>query len=532
MKTINFLVAVVLIALFMATLPLAVAEDAGKMLNIALGKEPDDLNPIAGTGHGEFYDVIKVYSGLLKSDDKLQAAPDIAESWDISPDGRTYTFHLREGIKWHDGTAFTADDILFTYELLRSGEWTSVFPASSEYEAIKDISILDPHTVTFTLNDPIVAFIERFSLPILPRHILEGQDLLKTDFWQEPIGTGPYKFVSWNKGEDLTFQSNPDFYGEAPRIGTLKYVFVPDESARINLLKSGEVDAIKIDLRSTESLKGANGVTVNSAPSANWYALNMPNRMWPFNMREVRQAISYAIDKQQILDTIFNGQGEISYGPFRQEDWIYNPDIVAAFDPERAKSLLADAGFKDTDGDGILDKDGKSLEFELVYTSDNSERKDISIAIKTDLAKMGINMELVGKSWDEISYDVFRDNVIIMAWGSPFDPDDQNYQNWNSKFIGKESWWNAASYSNPEVDGLLEEGRTTFDKEKRKEIYQKLQSILAEDQPVAFLIFSNYVYGLSDRITGIKPRNAPHGQGNNGGITGEIWWNVEEWQKE
>jgi len=526
-----FFMALTISVLLLAALPLVSAEKTGKTLTIALGSEPDDLNPISGSGHADYYDVVKIFSGLLKSDDKLQMAPDLAESWEVSPDGKIYTFHLKKGIKWQDGVDFTADDVKFTYELMKSGKWTSIFPASSEFKVIDDISIVDPSTVKFTLNEGIVSFGERFSMPILPKHILDGQDLTKTDFWQKPVGTGPYKFDSWKKGEELVLKSNPDYYGEAPKIDTLKYIIVPDESARISLLKSGEVDAIKIDPRSMKTLEGANGIKIYSEPSANWYALNMPNKMWPFDTKEVRQAVALAINKQQILDTIFNGQGEISYGPFRKQDWVYNPDIAFAYDPERAKALLAGAGFTDTNGDGILEKDGKSLEFQMIYPSSNAERKDIAIAIKTDLAKIGIKLDLVGKSWDEISYDVFRNHLIVMAWGSPFDPDDQNYQNWDSKFIG-DGWWNAASYNSPEVDKLLEDGRTTFDKDKRKAIYQKLQTILSEDQPVAFTVFCNYVYALNDKITGIIPRNGPHGQGTNGGINGELWWNVEQWNKE
>jgi peptide/nickel transport system substrate-binding protein len=531
MKTRKILVALVIGILLSAAVPLVGAEQTEKTLVIALGTEPDDLNPLFESGHNGIYDTIKVFGGLLKSDDELQMVPDLAESWDISPDGKIYTFHLKKGIKWQDGEDFTADDVKFTYELMKNGKWVSVFPDSSEFKMIDDISIVDPNTIKFTLTDGIVSFGEKFALPIFPKHILDGQDLSKTDFWQKPVGTGPYKFVSWKKGEELVLAANPDFYGEAPKIKTLKYIIVPDEAARISLLKSGEADAIKIDPRSMKTLEGTNGVKVYSEPSSNWYALNMPSTMWPFQMKEVRQAVARAINKQQILDTIFNGQGELAYGPFRKEDWVYNPDIAFAYDPAKSKSLLADAGFKDTNGDGVLEKDGTSLDFTLIYASSDAERKDMSIALKTDLAKIGINLELVGKSWDEISYDVFRDNLMVMAWGSPFDPDEQNYENWGSKYIGND-WWNAASYSNPEVDKLLEEGRTTFDKQKRKAIYQNLQTILAEDQPVAFMVFGNYVYALNDKIVGIAPRNGPHGEGNTGGIMGELWWNVEQWDKE
>ena len=202
MKTIKPWAVMALIAcIILISLPLAAAQE--KILNIALGSEPDDLNPIAGSGHADFYDIIKVFSGLLKSDDKLQMAPDLAESWEMSPDGKTYTFHLKKQLKWQDGKDFTADDVKFTYELMKSGEWVSIFPASSEFKVIDDISVIDPNTIKFTLNEGVVTFGERFTLPIFPRHILDGQDLTKTDFWQNPIGTGPYKFVSWKKGDEL-----------------------------------------------------------------------------------------------------------------------------------------------------------------------------------------------------------------------------------------------------------------------------------------------------------------------------------------
>lgn len=515
----------------LASLSIASAQENEKTISVALGEEPDDMNPIANTGHGDFFDVIKVYSSLLKSDEDLQMAPDLAESWTVSPDSRTYTFKLRDDVKWHDGVDFSAEDVIFTYDLLRDGEWISIFPVSSEFNIIDDISLVDPDTVQFTLNQGIVSFQERFSLPILPKHILEGQDLAKTEFWQEPVGTGPYKFKEWKPGEELTLTANPDYYGEAPNFEVVKYVFVPDESARIGLLENGEVDAIKIDPRSMNSLEGQSGIKIYSMPSANWYAINLPNNMWPFDNVAVRQAIARAINKGQILDTIFNGQGEIAYGPYREADWVYNPDIAFSYDPDESRQLLADAGFVDSNGDGVLEKDGKDFEFELIYPSSNAERKDIAIAVKTDLANVGIKVEPVAKSWDEISQELYRSNPIVAAFGSPFDPDDNNYQLWSTKFIG-DGWWNPASYTNKEVDELLEEGRTTQDKEKRKEIYEKVQQILSNDQPVAFIVFCNYVYAIDDKITGIKPRNGPHGGGSNGAIIGEIWWNIEEWQKE
>lgn len=517
-----------LFTVLLLSLPLAGAqENTQKALTIALGSEPDDLNPV---DNDNAYDLIKIYSGLVKSDDDLQMVPDLAESWEMSPDGKIYTFHLKKGIKWQDGTDFTADDVLFTYGLMQSGDWVSIFSISSDYDMIQNVSVVDPSTIKFDLKEGVVSFLEKFALPILPKHILEGQDLTKTDFWQKPIGTGPYRFVEWNKGESLVLEADPDYYGKAPNFDTLKYVFVPDENARINLLTSGEVDIIKIDPRSMKALDGMSGIKVLSAPSANWYSINLPNNIEPFSSKEVRKAIAYAIDKQAIVDTVLNGQGEIAYVPFRKANWVYNPDVAFNYDPEKAKQLLKDAGF--TEGkDGIFEKDGKKLEFDLIYFTSSYERRDIAVAVSTDLAKVGIKANLVGKSWDEVTMADWH-NEIVRAGGSCLDPDVYNYNEFGSKFINQ-GYWNMASYSNPEVDKLLEEGRTTFDKDERKKIYQQFQSIIADDQPTVFIAFSNNVYAISDKITGIVPRIGTHvGSGNDGSIIGNIWWNAEVWNKQ
>jgi peptide/nickel transport system substrate-binding protein len=254
----------------------------------------------------------------------------------------------------------------------------------------------------------------------------------------------------------------------------------------------------------------------------------MPYVLPQFKDKAVHQAVALAINKKGILDTIFAGQGEIAYGPFRSEDWVYNKGIEFAQDAEKAKKLLADAGWK-AGSDGILAKDGVKLEFDLMYVASNSERKDIAVAVASDLDKIGIKANPTAKAnWDEVDYKVFHNNAFVTAEGSPFDPDDQVYQVFGTKYMN-DGWWNPASYSNPELDKLCEQGRTTADKSQRKEIYGKVQKILADDQPMPPIVFGNYVYAISDKISGVVPRNGPHGGGNTGSINGDLWWNAENW---
>ncbi|HWQ67655.1 MAG TPA: ABC transporter substrate-binding protein [Methanospirillum sp.] len=520
------LLGIFLLLLMLGSSGLVMAE-GGKTVTIALGTEPTDLNPIINTGHADFFDIIKVYSGLVKSDDSLQMTSDLAKTWE-QPDANTFIFHLRDGVKWQDGTAFSSDDVKFTFDLLKSGKWLTVFPSSSEYDLITNIETPDKDTVKFTVSNAPVSFIERFALPILPKHLLEGQDLASTEFWQKPVGTGPYVFDHWNKGEELVLTANKDYYNGAPKIQTLKFVMVPDESARVNLLKTGEVQAIKIGQKTTASLKDQTGIKVISSPSANWYSINMPYVLPQFKDTAVHQAVALAIDKQGILDTIFAGQGELAYGPFRSQDWVYNKDVEFSQDIEKAKKILADAGWK-AGSDGVLEKDGVKLEFDLIYVATNSERKDIAIAVSSDLDKIGIKANPTAKAnWDELNYQVFHTNAVVTAEGSPFDPDDQSYKIYGTKYIN-DGWWNPASYSNPELDKLFEQGRTTSDKSQRKQIYGQIQKILADDQPMPPIVFGNYVYAVSDKISGVVPRNGPHGGGNTGSINGDLWWNAENW---
>ncbi|MFB3763875.1 MAG: ABC transporter substrate-binding protein [Methanotrichaceae archaeon] len=502
-----------------SVMPIGNAQTA-KTLNIALAQEPDNLNPVSDANA---YDIMKIYSGLIKSDENLLMVPDLAASWEISADGKIYTFHLKKGVKWQDGKDFTADDVKFTYDSVRNDKWVSVFPVTSEYQNIEDVSIIDPSTVKFTLKEEVVPYLERFALPILPKHILDGQDLSKTDYWQKPIGTGPFKFDSWKHAEELVLTANPNYFGEAPKVSTLRYIIVPEANARVNLLKTGEVDAIEVDPQTMKTLENEKGVKIYSVPSAQWYSMNMPNQEWPFNIKEVRQAIGYAINKQQIVDTIFKGQGVPAYGPINPKSWAYNPDIAFSYNTEKARQILAQAGFQ-KGSDGILQKDSKKLEFDILYLSNDPVRKDIAIAAASDLQALGIKASPAGRSSDEMKVEDWH-KVIIRAGGNPMDPDDYNYKEFNSKFIGQGTW-NLASYSNPEVDSLLEKGRTTFDQDQRKKIYEDLQKILVEDQPTAFVAFGNTIYAVSSKITGVKPRPAPH---EHGGLTGELWWNVEQW---
>ena len=271
------------------------------------------------------------------------------------------------------------------------------------------------------------------------------------------------------------------------------------------------------------------GYNVYVQPSACWYGLSVPNQKWPFNILEVRQAIAYAANKQAMIDALFNGRGEVAYGPYNSKDWAYNPEVTFPYDPDHAKDLLKEGGFVFKDDHWIYQEDGRVLEFDLYYLASTPERKDIAIALATDLNSLHMNVNLVPMtSWADYDVNVARNTANILSWGSPNDPDLPNYKLFSSKFIN-DGWWNTFSYVNPQVDALLESGRYEWDLDARKAYYYEAQKYIAQEQPVVFLVYPDSVYLIDERIEGIMPKNSPHGSGTQGGIISEIWWNAEDW---
>lgn len=493
-------------------------------MTIAIGSDPTTLKSSDG-----YYDMPKVFSALIKSDENFTPIPDLAESWDIDKENKTITFQIRKDVKWHDGKPFTGHDVKYTFDAIRDENNSRVFSSgTSDLKIINSVEMTDPDTVVFSFNDMPVSTLTYLAIPIFPKHLLQNQDLDTTGYWLKPIGTGPYIFDHWNTRQELVFRVNKGYYGHIPEIDILRFVFIPEESTRIAMLTSGDVQATKISPK-MERIINISGYKSYRQPSACWYGLSMPTQKWPFNITHVRRAIAYAANKQAMIDTLFNGMGEVAYGPYTSKDRVYNPEVAFYYDPGYAKQLLEEGGFEFRDSQWVQKTDGMVLEFDIYYVASAPERKKIAIILATDLNDIGIKANLVPMtSWADFDVNIARNQSNILSWGSPNDPDIPNYQLFSSKFIG-DGWWNTFSYNNPEVDTLLEKGRYEWDPEKRREYYLAAQKIIANDQPVAFMVFVDSVYLIDDKINGIKPKKSPHASGSNGGMLNEIWWNFEEW---
>ena len=483
--------------------------------------EPSVLIPMLAGDQSSHEVAGLVFNGLVKYDTDLSVIGDLAESWDISKDGLVITFHLRKGVKWTDGVEFTAEDVLYGYKTIIDEKTPTAY--SEDFRQVKKAEVPDPYTFRVTYEKPFAPALTSWgSLVVLPKHLLEGKDITKSELTRNPVGMGPYIFRKWVTGQELVLDSNKTYFEGRPYIDQFIYRVIPDRAAMFLELRTGGVDMM--DLTPLQYMKQ----TDNDFFKANFNKFKYPafqytymgfNLKHPFfKDKRVRQAIAYGIDKSEIVDVVLFGLGSPATGPYVPNTWPYNPDVKKyEYNPEKAKQLLKEAGWEDTDGDGLLDKDGRPFEFTILTNIGNSLRMNTATIIQWRLAKIGIKVNIRVLEWSTFVnefVDKRRFEAVILGWSIGLDPDQ--YDIWYSGKT-KEKEFNFVSYNNPEVDALLEKGRRTFDINERKKAYFRIQEILADELPYIFLYVPDATTIVSARFKGIKP--APIG----------ITYNLPKW---
>lgn len=452
-----------------------------------------------------------IYNGLVKYDKNINLTGDLAESWDISPDGLTITFHLRKGVRWHDGKPYTSKDALFSYEFMINPDTPT--PYSGDFLKIKKAEAPDPYTFRVTYKEIFAPGLASWGLPQLPAHLLKGKDVRKSPLNRNPVGTGPYIFKEWETGTKVVLTVNPDYFEGRAYIDDVTYRVIPDMATLFLELRSGGVDwsgltALQYRRQTDTSFFKRNFKKYRYLSSSYTYVgwnLRDPR----FKDIRVRRAMSYAINKNEIIKGILLGLGRPITGPYKPGTYWYNPKVrTYPYDPKKAKKLLAQAGWKDNDGDGVLEKDGQPFKFTLITNQGNQSRINAGVIIQRRLAKIGIQMELRTIEWAAFLrefIDKRRFEACLLGWANPPDPD--LYDVWHSDNI-KGRGLNFISYKNAEADKLLEQGRCTFDRAERKKIYDRVQEILAEDQPYTFLYAAESLPIVNVRFHGIEPAPA------------------------
>ena len=465
------------------------------------------LNPVIANDSASGTINDQVFNGLVKYDKDIKLIGDLAERWDVSNRGKTITFHLRKGVMWHDGVEFTADDCLFTYQKFIDPKVAT--PYSSSYMDVRKAVAVDKYTFRVTYKEPFSPALESWSMGMVPKHLLDGRDINTDQFNRHPIGTGPYKFKEWIAGQKIVLEANDDYFEGRPNIDQFIYRIIPDSSTMFQELLSGGVDMMGLTplqyLRKSETRRIKENYRKFRYP-ANAFTYLGYNLTNPFFMYvRVRQALSYAINRQSIIDGILLGLGRPCTGPFSYVSWAYTPGAKSYnYDPELAKKMLAEEGWKDQNGDGILEKNGKSFRFTILTNQGNTERIRTAEIIQQNLRTVGIDVNIRVMEWQAFLEQIDKRSfeAIILGWSMGRDPD--LYDIWHSSKT-KKGEYNFIGYTNDEVDRLLVEGRRTFDIEKRKKIYYRIHEVLAEEQPYSFLYVPDALPIVHKRFKGIEP---------------------------
>jgi peptide/nickel transport system substrate-binding protein len=473
--------------------------------------EPSNLIPALSSDSASSEVNGLVYSGLVRYDKNLELEGELAESWEISPDNLTITFHLRRGVTWHDGAPFTSADVLFTYRLYTDPDTPTAY--AEDYRQVAEASAPDPHTFRVTYEKPYAPALESWGVSIHPRHLLEGKDVTKSPLSRHPVGTGPYRFVEWKAGEKVVLEANPDYFEGQPYIRRVVYRLIPDLSTQFLELQSGGLDYMGLTplqyRMQTDTPAFRRRFSKYSYLAFGYTYLGYNLRRPMFQDRRVRQALSYAINKQEIIDGVLLGLGQPATGPYKTDTWFYNPDVPRyPYDPARARALLAEAGWRDTDGDGLVDRDGRPLSFTIVTNQGNDLRVKTGEIIQRRFREVGVDVKLRVIEWASFLKEFINPgnfDATILGWTGGPEPDQYNI--WHSSKTGPREL-NFIQFRNAEVDELLERGRRTFDRAERKRIYGRFQEILAEEQPYTFLYIPDVLPVVAKRFRGIEPAPA------------------------
>ena len=460
------------------------------------------------------------YPGLVKYDRNLKIVPDLAESWEFSNDERTITFKLRPGLAWADGAPLTAADCVFTWKLMSDPDTPTAYGES--FQQVELAEAVDDLTFRVTFKKVMARALITWAFGIMPRHLLEGADLDASPLARTTVGPGPFQLDSWETGQRITLRPNERYYGGRPYLDRLVTRIIPDMTTQFMELETGQLDMMGLDpdqwLMAHEKPDLRDRYDFHTYMSFAYTYLGFNLRDPRLSDARVRKAIALAIDKGELVEGVLLGFGRKANGPFKPDMWAYNDKVAPhPYDPQAARALLAEAGWTDTDGDKLVDKDGKPFVLTIATNQGNLNREMTGLIIQSRLRDVGIEVKLLTIEWAAFLKD-FLDKgnfeAIIMGWTIPMDPD--LFDVWNSTKT-KPGELNFIGYANSEVDSLIDQARFTVDQELRKRCYDRIQEIFFEDVPYVFLYVPDALVAVSKRFVG--PESAPAG----------LTWNLERW---
>lgn len=478
-------------------------------LRLNLSAEPNLLNPILSIDSSASSVEAYIFNGLLGVNENLELVPELATHYTINKNGTEYIFHLKKSVKWHDGHPFTAHDVKYTFETLLDPKTNTV--RRSNYvingNPIK-IEVLSEHQVKFTLPEPFSPFLVRISTSILPKHILEKEDINTSQFNRNPIGTGPYKFKEWKSGQYIILSKNEDYFEKEPQIDTVLFSIINDPNAALIALKKQEIYVSGIPPKDIASMASESHINLHQYYDLiyTFLAFNFNNPH--FSDRRVRNAITHAIHKDAIVKGVLKNHGTSAHLPSSPVLWSYpeTPIETPQFDIEKSKALLKEAGYTLNTDTSILEKDGVPFEFTIITNKGNKEREKTAQIIQQALKQLHIKVTIQIMEWSAFLKIINNPtppkefDAIILAWSLSIEPD--SYSIWHSSQYPK--GFNLIGYNNPKVDALLEQGRQVSDQAQRKDIYKKMYEEIVYDAPYVFLYYPETTIGTNTLLNGLS----------------------------
>jgi peptide/nickel transport system substrate-binding protein len=450
--------------------------------------EPKALDPAAVTAVNDFRILMNIYDGLVRyKDGTLEVEPALATSWDISEDGTVYTFTLREGVTFHDGSAFNADAVKFNFDRMLNEDHpyhdTGPFPLAFFFSGVTSTEVVDDLTVRFTLDGPYAPFLSNLAYPtglIVSPAAVEQHG---ADFGRNPSGTGPFTFGEWRSNEAVVIEANPNYWDGAPDLQAVVFRPITDANTRTAEMLAGGIDLmVEVPPVALSEFQG-DTYTVHEQAGPHVWFLILNAKEGPFADVRVRQAANYAVNKEALVNEVLEGTAEVAAGPTPPAfAWAYNPDLEPyPYDPEKARALIAEAG-------------AEGAELTFFVTEGGSGMLDpvaMGTAIQADLEAVGFDVKIETYEWNTFLGEVNpglegKADMAEMAWMTN-DPDTLPFLALRTAAWPDQGGFNSGYYSNPEVDELLEAARVATDQDERARLYKEMQAIVQEDAPWVFV---------------------------------------------
>lgn len=461
--------------------------DSDNAIVASISGEPDQLDPHSTTSYFAFEILENVYDTLVEPDENLEMQPALAESWEVSDNQLTWTFHLREGVTFHDGSEFTAEDVVYSYTRIIDGELANAWRLAM----ITDITAVDDHTVEIGLDAPSPTLLSALG-GFKGVAIVEESNAESGDITTAPVGTGPFAFEASRPGDSVILSSNADYWGGAPEVEGVQFRFITEPNTAVAALRSGEIDwTDSIPPQQVGTLERDASLTIESLISNDYWYVAMNQAKPPFDDVRVRQAIAWAVDRESIAQATGFGTSEANALAIpRNSEWYHDHSPYSP-DPEQARALLDEAGVDD-------------LSMELMVTTEYPETVTAAQVVADNLADVGITVSIstvdFGTWLDRQGQGDF--DALMLGWLGNNDPHDYYYAQHHSEGAS-----NSQGYSNPEVDELLDAGATEMDEAKRKEHYDAAAEIIVDEVSYLYLYNPAVIQAHTERLTGYTVRS-------------------------